>query len=213
LLATTIPLMSNISMISTRSVDASCFFTDDDFDIVEPSQEMTKEDVKQTFNNIQEQGGRVGKQEFIDTMMKLFPRYNMEANREKLGKLFDRLDKNQEGLITFRQFMLVTIAFSNIPLQDKLVKIFQLIDEDRNGELTYEEFEEVVKDIFVLKEERKMSATLVEERFSKNTFRDMGMDAEGKVNLQNFVDACTRHQFIIFKYVETFKDGFLLKDV
>merc|ERR1711971_1019210 len=149
-----IPLLTNISIISTRSVDGSCFIPEDAFDIVEPSQEMTKEDVKQTFNNIQEQGGKVGKEEFINTMMKLFPRYNMEENRKKLAKLFDRLDKNNDGLITFRQFMLVTIAFSNILLEEKLIKIFQLIDENRDDELTYDEFADVVKDILVLKEER-----------------------------------------------------------
>merc|ERR1711971_396656 len=166
-----IPLLTNISIISTRSVDGSCFIPEDAFDIVEPSQEMTKEDVKQTFNNIQEQGGKVGKEEFINTMMKLFPRYNMEEN---------------------------------------IIKIFQLIDENRDDELTYDEFADVVKDILVLKEERKISSSLVEERFSRNTFRDMGMDDDGKVNLRSFVEACTRHKFIFINYVENFKEGFLV---
>jgi len=109
--------------------------------------------------------------------------------------------------------MLVAIAFSSVPLQDKLTRIFKLIDENDDEELTYEEFEEVVKDILVLKEERKISQTNIEERFSRNTFRDMGMNAEGKVKLSNFVEACTRQRFIIINYVENFRDGFLVNKI
>ena len=106
--------------------------------------------------------------------------------------------------------MLVTIAFSNVALEDKLTRIFKLIDMDGNGNLTYEEFEEVVKDILELKEERKMSTGNIEERFTRNTFRDMGMNSEGKIDLKNFVEACTRQKFIIINYVENFRDGFLI---
>ena len=156
----------------------------------------------------------IDKEKFIETMMAFFPNYNMDINRKKLDKLFDRLDLitgSLDGLITFRQFLLVTVAFSNIPLEAKLIKIFKLIDENGDEELSFEEFEETVKDILVLKEERKISNTLVEERFTKNTFQHMGMNAEGKVNLRDFVEACTRQHFIIIKYVENFKDDFLVK--
>jgi Ca2+-binding EF-hand superfamily protein len=198
------------TQMSVRSMDGSCFFTDEDLDIVDLNSTLTQEDVKQTITDIQEQGGKVNKEKFINTMMDFFPLYNIEENRNKLDKLFDRLDKHKEKLITFRQFMLVAIAFSSVPLQDKLTRIFKLIDENGDEELTYEEFKEIVSDILVLKEERKMSQTDVEERFSMNTFRDMGMNSEGKVNLTSFVDSCTRQKFIIINYVENFKDGFLV---
>merc|ERR1711955_61482 len=107
--------------------------------------------------------------------------------------------------------MLVAIAFSSVPLKDKLTKIFKLIDENDDEELTWEEFEETVKDILVLKEERKISNTMVEERFTRSTFQHMGMNAEGKVNLRDFVEACTRQHFIIINYVENFKDDFLVR--
>ena len=92
-----------------------------------------------------------------------------------------------------------------------MVKIFKLIDMNNDDELTYDEFEEIVKDIMVLKEERKMSNTLAEQRFTRNTFSDLGMDSEGKVNLKNFVDACTNTKFIFINYVENFRDDFLVK--
>ena len=203
-------LSTQVSVRSVREV----FFDDDHLDIVDPNTALSKEEVQQTINNIQEQGGMIDKEKFIETMMAFFPNYNMDINRKKLDKLFDRLDLitgSLDGLITFRQFLLVTVAFSNIPLEDKLIKIFKLIDENGDEELSFEEFEETVKDILVLKEERKISNTLVEERFTKNTFQHMGMNAEGKVNLRDFVEACTRQHFIIIKYVENFKDDFLVK--
>jgi len=203
-------LTTQVSVRSVREV----FFDDEHLDIVDPNSSLSKEEVKQTITNIQEQGGMIDKEKFIETMMAFFPKYNVEINRKKLDKLFDRLDMitgSLTGFITFRQFLLVTVAFSNIPLEDKLIKIFKLIDENGDEELTFAEFEETVKDILVLKEERKISNTLVEERFTKNTFQHMGMNGEGKVNLRDFVEACTRQHFIIIKYVENFKDDFLVK--
>ena len=106
--------------------------------------------------------------------------------------------------------MLVTIAFSNRNLVDKLTKIFMLIDENGDEELTFEEFDDVMNDILVLKAEKKLSASMMKGRFSENMFRDMGVNTEGKINLRAFVDACTKHRFIIINYVETFREGFII---
>ena len=106
--------------------------------------------------------------------------------------------------------MLVTTAFSNMTMNDKLTKIFKLIDENGDEELTFEEFEDVVKDIFVLKEERKLSKTTLRGMFSENTFRDMGMNFEGKIKLTDFVNACTKHHFIIINYIENFRGSFVV---
>ena len=194
------------------SLDGSCFTAEMDFNIVDPNCNLTIDDIKKTFIDLRDKGRTANKEMFVKALMDFFPKYNMEQNIVKLEHLFDRLDKNREGLsdglISFRQFMLVTIAFSNISLEDKLTRIFKLIDKNDNGELTYAEFEEVVYDILVLKEERKMSISQVQGLFSENTFRHMGMNAEGKVVLKDFVEACTQQKFILINYVENFRDGF-----
>jgi Ca2+-binding EF-hand superfamily protein len=193
----------------TISLDRSCFTADTDIvDIVDPNPNLTVDDVKKAFTCLRDEGGKVDKETFVKTMMDFFPRYNMEANRTKLEKLFDRLDHKDEGLISFRQFMLVTIAFSTVSLEDKLTRIFKLIDENENEELSFEEFQEVVHDILVLKEERKMSASHIGSRFSADTFRYMGMNADGNIILRDFVDACKQQKFILINYIENFRDGF-----
>jgi len=202
------PLSAVPPRLTTQvSVRADFFVEDQDLDSTLTLEE--KEEVKQAINDIQQQGDKIDKEKFISTMMAIFPTYKIESNKLKLGRLFDRLADND--LISFRQFMLTFYAFSSIPLQDKLVKIFKLIDMNNDDELTYDEFEDIVKDIMVLKEERKMSNTLAEQRFTRNTFADLGMDSEGKVNLTNFVDACTNTKFIFINYVENFRDDFLVK--
>ena len=194
------------------SLDGSCFTAEMDFNIVDPNCNLTIDDIKKTFIDLRDKGKMANKEMFVKALMDFFPKYNMEQNIVKLEHLFDRLDKNREGLsdglISFRQFMLVTIAFSNISLEEKLTRIFKLIDKNDNGELTYAEFEEVVYDILVLKEERKMSTAQVQGLFSENTFRHMGMNSEGKVVLKDFVEACTQQKFILINYVENFRDGF-----
>ena len=181
-------------------------------DIVDPNSELTKEEVNEKMMNVQEKG-MVDKETFIADMMSFFPNYNAESNKTKLGKLFDRLDDvsgSRSGFITSRQYMLVTIAFSNRTLADKLTKIFMLIDENGDEELTFEEFDDVVNDILVLKAEKKLSASMMKGRFSENMFRDMGVNTEGKINLRAFVEACTKHRFIIINYVENFREGFII---
>merc|ERR1712241_1067078 len=120
------------------SLDGSCFTAEKDFDvIVDPNCSLAPEDVKKAFTDLRDQGRKIDEETFLKTMMASFP-----------------------------QFMLVPIAFSNVPLIDKLTRIFRLIDENDDQELTYGEFQEVVRDILVLKEERKLSTSLVESRFS-----------------------------------------------
>ena len=198
-------LMTQVSVRSVKEV-----FDNDD--IVDPNSELTKDEVNQKIMNIQEKG-MVDKKTFISDMMSFFPNYNAKSNKNKLGKLFDRLDDvsgSRSGFITSRQYMLVTIAFSNRNLTDKLTKIFTLIDENGDEELTFEEFDDVVNDILVLKAEKKLSASMMKGRFSENMFRDMGVNTEGKINLRAFVEACTKHRFIIINYVENFREGFIL---
>merc|ERR1719264_1959506 len=202
-------LMTQVSVRSVKEV-----FNNDD--IVDPNSELTKDEVNEKIMNVQEKG-MVDKKTFIADMMSFFPNYNAESNKTKLGKLFDRLDDvsgSRSGFITSRQYMLVTIAFSNRTLADKLTKIFTLIDENGDAELTFEEFDDVVNDILVLKAEKKLSASMMKGRFSENMFRDMGVNTEGKINLRAFVDACTKHRFIIINYVENFREGFIIaKDI
>jgi Ca2+-binding EF-hand superfamily protein len=198
-------LMTQVSVRSVKEV-----FNNDD--IVDPNSELTKDEVNEKIMNVQEKG-MVDKETFIADMISFFPNYNAESNKTKLGKLFDRLDDvsgSQSGFITSRQYMLVTIAFSNRNLADKLTKIFMLIDENGDEELTFEEFDDVVNDILVLKAEKKLSASMMKGRFSENMFRDMGVNTEGKINLRAFVDACTKHRFIIINYVENFREGFII---
>ena len=174
-------LMTQVSVRSVMEV-----FVDD---IVDPNSELTQDEVNQRILKVQDKG-MVDKETFISDMMSFFPNYDAESNRNKLGNLFDRLDKEPpSGYITSRQYMLVTVAFSNLNLDDKLVKIFKLIDENGDEELTFEEFEDVVKDILLLKEEKKLSTSLMKGRFSENMFRDMGVNPERKINLRAFVVA------------------------
>ena len=197
-------LMTQVSVRSVMEV-----FDDD---IVDPNSELTQDEVNQRILKVQDKG-MVDKETFISDMMSFFPNYDAESNRNKLGNLFDRLDKvagPPSGYITSRQYMLVTVAFSNLNLDDKLVKIFKLIDENGDEELTFEEFEDVVKDILLLKEEKKLSTSLMKGRFSENMFRDMGVNPERKINLRAFVDSCTKHRFIIINYVENFREGFII---
>ena len=197
-------LMTQVSVRSVMDV-----FDDD---IVDPNSELTQDEVNQRILKVQDKG-MVDKETFISDMMSFFPNYDAESNRNKLGNLFDRLDKvagSPSGYITSRQYMLVTVAFSNLNLEDKLVKIFKLIDENGDEELTFEEFEDVVKDILLLKEEKKLSTSLMKGRFSENMFRDMSVNPERKINLRAFVDSCTKHRFIIINYVENFREGFII---
>ena len=197
-------LMTQVSVRSVMEV-----FDDD---IVDPNSELTQDEVNQRILNVQNKG-MVDKETFISDMISFFPNYDAESNRNKLGNLFDRLDKvagSPSGYITSRQYMLVTVAFSNLNLEDKLVKIFKLIDENGDEELTFEEFEDVVKDILLLKEEKKLSTSLMKGRFSENMFRDMGVNPERKINLRAFVDSCSKHRFIIINYVENFREGFII---
>jgi Ca2+-binding EF-hand superfamily protein len=64
------------------------------------------------------------------------------------GHVFDTLDKNEDGNVTFEQFLVAMSVISRGSLEEKLRWVFNLYDINGDGFISPDEMEEIVKSVY-----------------------------------------------------------------
>ena len=185
------------------SADGSCAIQDADLDFIGKHSKLSNEDVKKHFTGLLSDG-RVDKEVFKKVVEMCYPDLDTERLEKHIFKVFD---EERVGLIEFRKFMLVIYALSSGTPEENLKQIFKLVDRNSDDEITVEEFKDVVHDIFVLANERKVSVSLENQLVSK-AFSEMDTNADGKVVLDEFIKACKRHNYIVITYIKNFAETY-----
>eukprot|EP00092_Neocalanus_flemingeri_P005402 GFUD01005822.1.p1 GENE.GFUD01005822.1~~GFUD01005822.1.p1 ORF type:complete len:693 (-),score=144.63 GFUD01005822.1:69-1940(-) len=181
------------------SADGSCAIQDNDLEFIGKHSNLANEDVKKHFKGLLNDG-LVSKDEFIKLVEMCYPNLDTARLEKHIFKVFD---EHKNGLIEFRRFMLVIYALSSGTPEENLKQIFKLVDRNSDGEITVEEFKDVVHDIFLLANERKVSVS-IENQLVKKAFSEMDTDADGKVVLDEFITACNLHNYIVITYIKNF---------
>lgn len=190
------------------SADGSCAIQDTDLEFIGKHSKLTNDDVKKHFKDLLNDG-RVDKAAFKNIVEMCYPDLDTERLEKHIFKVFDE-DRN--GLIEFRKFMLVIYALSSGTPEENLKQIFKLVDRNSDDEITVDEFKEVVHDIFVLANERKVSVS-IENQLVKKAFSEMDTNADGKVVLDEFIKACKMHDYIVIIYIKNFAETYNNKQI
>ena len=108
---------------------------------------------------------------------------------KKVSKHIWRMwDTNFDGFIDFQEFMLALHVMSVGSPEENLRQIFRVFDMDNNGVIDMSEMRIVVKDFSKLELER--DDNLQETDVALQAFREMDENVDGKVTLEEFVNAC-----------------------
>ena len=100
--------------------------------------------------------------------------------------------------------MLVVYGLSRGSTEENLRQIFRLTDVNDDGIVTKEELRNIVNDILLLSDERRMSQAKAKDHIVDKAFDDMDMSKDGSITIEDFVATCLQHNFIIIKYIQQF---------
>merc|ERR1719309_1697632 len=89
----------------------------------------------------------------------------------------------------FREFMLVVYIMSRGTPEDNLKQIFNLLDINSDGSVSIAEFKRVVRDMFLLANEKEVD-NCIQQLLAEKAFIEMDTNEDGKVTLQEFIHAC-----------------------
>ena len=169
-------------------VNGKAVLKEEDIDYLVKYTDLTEEQVKENFENFLEKHpkGKLDKKSFSEMMNLCYP----NSDKDNIQKhIFRMYDSNQDGIVDFREFMLVVYIMSRGTPEDNLKQIFNLLDINSDGSVSIAEFKRVIRDMFLLANEKEVDSC-IQQLLAEKAFIEMDTNEDGKVTLEEFIHAC-----------------------
>ncbi len=128
-----------------------------------------EDDLKALFSEFDiKQKGQITKEIFYEKLSQL---YGENDGREICDKIFERLDLDGSGEISYDEFLSAMIDGKKVITEDRLAKAFKMFDKDGNGKLSIEEIIEVFGG---------------EENYWRKVIEDVDLNKDGQVDYKEF---------------------------
>jgi len=176
-------------------VNGKPVLSDADLDFIATHTAVSREQVDRQYENFlaRHPDGKITKRDFRNMMEACFP----ESDTAKLeSHIFRMYDKNGDGHIDFREFMIVLYVMSNGTPEENLKQIFRIFDINNDGSVSKKELGRLVKDLFHLFTKKDNPELADTETLANKAFKEMDIDDDGKVTQDEFVRACLSQETI-----------------
>ena len=128
-----------------------------------------EDDLKALFSEFDiKQKGQISKEVFYEKLSQL---YGENDGREICDRIFERLDLDGSGEISYDEFLSAMIDGKKVITDDRLAKAFKMFDKDGNGKLSIDEIIEVFGG---------------EESYWKKVIEDVDLNHDGEVDYEEF---------------------------
>jgi len=181
---------------------------EDDITYLAKSSGMSEDEVREEFSTFLEHhpDGKIHKREFKKMLEKTLPGQDATCMQKHIFRCYD---ENENGYIDFVEFMLVFHIMSDGTAEEALGRIFRVFDVNSDGHITERELKKLVKDMFKLvKDEAPEEAT--KKFLIESAFAEMDKDENGKVTVDEFVQACMAQEkiskMLTLKIIDIFLD-------
>ncbi|XP_022093825.1 dual oxidase 2-like isoform X3 [Acanthaster planci] len=141
--------------------------------------ELERTDAKDVLNN------ELTKTEFAEML-------SMPPDSIFVEQMFDLVDKDQSGALSFREFLDVIVIFAKGKPEEKLKLMFNMYDVDRSGHLSRDEFMTMLKSMM-----ETVSASLEQKQLEdviSSMFKAAGFENKEELSLEDFITLMGDHK-------------------
>ena len=161
---------------------------DEDITLLKFTSKKTEEEIRQIFDEFLEDfpSGKIQP----DCVKKLMDSALPEKYTEDLGRhIFHVYDINNDGVIDFKEFMMVYYLLSEGSPEDVLSGVFRMFDRDGDGVISMVDVTHLVTIIYTfLKTENPELET--EQFLAQTSFFEFDENGDGRVSKEEFVNSC-----------------------
>merc|ERR1712066_483653 len=129
--------------------------------------------------------GRMDRKEFTKYLNQAYPKKDIKKIAEHIFNVFD---KDDNGKIEFTEFAVVYHTMKGKSGKAKLKEIFLVFDANSDGFITGKEMQRLVKDMYSLLKHANPDVA-AERMILDSAFSEMDADADGRITLQEFLNA------------------------
>merc|ERR1711892_237454 len=197
---------SNLLAVTMGALNGKIVVTEDQIDIFSKTSGMEKSKVRdhcQEFLKLHPKG-RMNKMEFIKFIKMALKNTRKIEMKMMAEHIFRMYDSNQDGFVTFIEFMVVYHIMLNGNAKENLGKIFLIFDVNNDGVITMQEMSILVRHISLMIEDEVEQSSDV----AKEAFKEMDKDANGEVTQEEFVSAVLDQEkiskFLTLKVIDMF---------
>merc|ERR1711992_274004 len=144
--------------------------------------------VKDAFDSFvaEHPNGKMKPKDFREMMSKALPKKDASKMEKHVFRIYD---SNNDGYIDFSEFMLIFFIMSDGTPEEVLTKIFRVFDVNSDGTINKKEMQRLIKDMYGLLV-ADGAENKSQDMLTSGAFKEMDKDEDGKVSLQEWIDAC-----------------------
>jgi len=181
--------------------------SDEDLDFIANNTAASRDQVDEQYENFlgKHPAGKITKTDFRNMMQACFPDRDLGKIESHIFRMYD---KNGDGHIDFREFMIVLYIMSNGTPEENLKQIFRIFDINNDGTLEPKELDKLVKDLFQMFTKKDNPDMASHEDLANKAFQEMDANSDGRVTQEEFVKAClnqaTISKMLALKVIDVF---------
>ena len=191
--------------ISFRQSADTVTLSGEDLKLLKDTTEMEESEIVEKHDSFLEKHpvGNISKKSFDQLLSECLTK----SSRKKLrGHLWRIYDLNMDGVVDFKEFMVVLQVMSDGSAEENLKQIFRFFDINLNGFIDKVELDRVVRDLLAV-DPSNHNYPLIAEK----AWEEMSPAGSGEVSVEQFTTACFANKEntarITMKVISLFLDG------
>jgi len=159
--------------------------TQDDIDFLKKNTRYDEQEIKEWYRGFKQDcpDGQLSKDKILEMYSMILPAGNAKVFVDQIFRIFD---KDGNGSIDFKEFMMATDMTASGSPEEKLRWAFKMYDKDGSGTIEPSEMAEVITELFEMCGQSKDEGNVRADRI----FKKLDIDDNGELDENEFIRGC-----------------------